>query len=107
MDNNLERQMRRYSEKASELGLKLGEVSAKHAQITYLLRKFLARFNTEILPMHERLLDVQRQITDIKILTGEKERLDETTGSTSLLTLLNPPSDSVEAPIREAMEQSD
>jgi hypothetical protein len=87
--------MSRLSDQIAGLEKKLGDVAAYHADVYAVMAPFMARFYSEILPIHEQIVKVQRAIVDTRLLAGDKSVQDQTEARTALSILLEPQGESV------------
>ncbi|MGF1506049.1 MAG: hypothetical protein ACFB51_13100 [Anaerolineae bacterium] len=62
----------RLSSENTRLERELAEYSGQYAELYHSVAPFLARFHTELQPYHEKLLEVRREIADLRFLQGDR-----------------------------------
>jgi hypothetical protein len=73
MSEDLQRQMASLSKYVGELEQRLGSIAGELAELTYLMEPFLKVYQQQVVPYHEQLAAVQRDIADAKALLGDRE----------------------------------
>jgi hypothetical protein len=70
---DLQRQMASLSKYVGELEQRLGNIAGELAELTYLMQPFLVLYQSQVLPYHEQLAAIQRDIADARALLGDEE----------------------------------
>ncbi|MBN1121735.1 MAG: hypothetical protein JXJ17_11705 [Anaerolineae bacterium] len=70
---DLQRQMASLSKYVGELEQRLGDTAGELAELTYLMEPFLVLYQQQVLPYHEQLAAVQRDIADARALLGDEK----------------------------------
>jgi uncharacterized coiled-coil DUF342 family protein len=84
---DLNRQMVNLSKKINILEKQLGESSAELAELRVALAPFLARYK-QVLSQHERLVEAQRELSDIRSVQGDEGAQQPSDAVTALTRLL-------------------
>ncbi len=68
--SDLSREMADLSQQTAQLTDRLGEVAGELAELNSISASFVARFQREVLPQHEKLVSVRREIADLRAIQG-------------------------------------
>jgi hypothetical protein len=83
MSPDLQQEMSRLSHQIDELETQLGEVAGEHAEFSSAMAPFLARYRQRVLPYQEELAAVEREVADLRVMLGDNQARDASSGSTS------------------------
>lgn len=88
---SLQRQMADLSKQIAELEQRLGRAAGELADLRAVVAPFVDRYRDEVLKYHLELVQVQRQIADLRGIQGDREALDAGVADTALSRLVNTP----------------
>lgn len=84
----LEQQMPGLSKRVSRLEERLAELAGQLAEMNHLVAPFLVRYQREVLAYHTELVEVRRQIADVRLILGDSDAREAGETETPLSRLL-------------------
>jgi tetrahydromethanopterin S-methyltransferase subunit G len=97
-----QKRIQQLHEQIGELEERLAQVSAEYSELHHIFSPFLARYQNDIVPYHEKLVEVQRENADLRAMLGEREALRPQSSETPLTRLLDNTNLSVEEQYQRA-----